>query len=113
MFYVFGAPRSGVDVGKLEARIDAILQDVKDHGVTPEELQDAINTAAAKDIYARDSAVSLGVTIADVRAAGRELTYIDDVSAAITKLTPQDIQAAAQKVFDTTQSVTLILKPKS
>jgi zinc protease len=113
LFYVFGAPRSGVEVGKLEARVDAILQDVKDHGVTPEELQDAINTAAAKDIYARDSAVSLGVTAAEVRAAGRDLTYIDDVSTAITKLTPQDIQAAAQKVFDATQSVTLILKPKS
>lgn len=113
LFYVFGAPRSGVDVGKLEARIDAILQDVKDKGVTPEELQDAINTAAARDIYARDSAVSLGVTAADVRASGRSLSYIDDVSAAITKLTPQDIQAAAQKVFDATQSVTLILRPKS
>jgi zinc protease len=113
LFYVFGAPRSGVDVNDLERRIDVILQNVNDHGVTPEELQDAVNTAAAKDIYARDSAVSLGVTAADVRAAGRSLSYVDDVSAAITKLTPQDIQEAAQKVFDATQSVTLILRPKS
>jgi zinc protease len=113
LFYVFGSPRSGVDINDLELRIDAILQNVMDNGVTPEELQDAINTAAAKDIYARDSAVSLGVTAADVRASGRSLSFMDDVSAAITKLTPQDIQAAAQKVFDATKSVTLILKPKS
>jgi zinc protease len=112
MMYVSAAPRSGVDVLALEKQVDAILQDVKDHGVTAEELAQAINTSEAKDIYARDNPVGLGTTAADVRASGRSLNYIDAVSAALLKLTPADIQLAAQKVFDANHSVTLIMRPK-
>jgi zinc protease len=112
MMYVTAAPRSGVDVLALEKQVDAILQDVKDHGVTAEELAQAINTSEAKDIYARDNPVGLGTTAADVRASGRSLNYIDAVSAALLKLTPADIQLAAQKVFDANHSVTLIMRPK-
>jgi zinc protease len=112
MMYVSAAPRSGVDVLALEKQVDAILQDVKEHGVTAEELAQAINTSEAKDIYARDNPVGLGTTAADVRASGRSLNYIDAVSAALLKLTPADIQRAAQKVFDANHSVTLIMRPK-
>jgi zinc protease len=112
MMYVSAAPRTGVDVLALEKQVDAILQDVKDHGVTAEELAQAINTSEAKDIYARDNPVGLGTTAADVRASGRSLNYIDAVSAALLKLTPSDIQRAAQKVFDANHSVTLIMRPK-
>jgi zinc protease len=109
---VFASPRTTVDVLALEQRIDAMLQDVKDKGVTTAELQDAITTEAAMDIYSRDNAVGLGVMAASVRASGRDLKYIDEVSAALTQLTPADIQAAAQKAFSANNSVTLILRPK-
>lgn len=112
LFYLTASPRSGVDVLELERRVDAILQDVKDHGVTPEELVQAVNTSEARDIYARDNPVGLGTTAADVRSSGRSLNYIDAVSAALLKLTPADIQLAAQKVFDANHSVTLIMRPK-
>ncbi len=112
MFYLSAAPRSGVDVLELEKRVDAILQGIKDKGVTSEELAQAINTSEAKDIYARDNPVGLGTTAAEVRASGRSLNYIDAVSAALLKLTPADIQRAAQKVFDANHSVTLIMRPK-
>jgi zinc protease len=112
MLYLTAAPRSGVDVLDLEKRVDGILQDVKDHGVTNEELAQAIATSEARDIYARDNPVGLGTTAADVRASGRSLNYMDAVSAALLKLTPADIQTAAQKVFDANHSVTLIMRPK-
>jgi zinc protease len=112
LFYVTASPRSVVDILDLEKRIDVILQDAKDHGVTAAELTVAINTSEANDIYARDSAVSIGTTAANVRASGRDLKYIDDVHAELIKLTPADIQAAAQKVFVANHSVTLILRPK-
>ena len=112
MVYLTAAPRSGVDVLDLEKRVDAILQDVKDHGVTAEELAQAINTSEARDIYSRDNPVGLGTTEADVRASGRSLNYIDAVSEALLKLTPTDIQLAAEKVFDANHSVTLIMRPK-
>jgi zinc protease len=112
MLYLTAAPRSGVDVLDLEKRVDGILQDVKDHGVTKEELAQAIATSEARDIYARDNPVGLGTTAADVRASGRSLNYMDAVSAALLKLTPADIQTAAQKVFDANHSVTLIMRPK-
>jgi zinc protease len=111
-FTLFASPRSGVDVLELERRIDSILQDVKANGVTWDEVRNAINLEAASDIYARDNAVGLGVLAASVRASGRDLAYIDDVSAALGKLTPADVQAAAQKALDTNTSVTLILRPK-
>jgi zinc protease len=109
---LFASPRSTVDVVELERRIDTMLQEVKEKGVTSAELQDAINTEAAKDIYARDNAVGLGVMAANVRASGRDLKYIDDVSSALAVLTPDDIRAAAQKAFDGNKSVTLIFRPK-
>ncbi len=112
LFYVSAAPRSSIDVLDLERRVDVILQDVKDKGVTRAELQDAINAADARNIYARDNAVSVGALAADVRASGRDLNYIDEVNAALIQLTPADIKAAAQKVFDAKHSVTLILRPK-
>jgi zinc protease len=112
MFYLYGSPRSGFDVIELEKRIDVILKDVVDHGVTAEELTDAINTAAAKDIYARDSATSIGAEAAEVLASGRQLAFIDDVSAALATLTPMDVQAAAQSVFVANQSVTLVMRPR-
>ncbi len=113
LFYVIATPRSTVDVSDLERRIDIMLQDVKTNGVTQLELQDAVNTAAAIDIYARDSAVSLGTEAAEVLASGRDIKFIDEVSAALVELKSADIQAAAQKVFDANRSVTLIMRPKS
>ena len=92
--------------------MDAILQDIKNKGVSPEELAQAINTSEARDIYARDNPVGLGTTAAEVRASGRSLNYIDAVSAALLKLTPADIQLAAQKALDANHSVTLIMRPK-
>jgi zinc protease len=112
LFYITALPRSSVDVKVLEHRIDAMLQDVKDNGVTEAELRDAIDTADANNIYARDNAMSLGVTAVDTRASGRALTYIDQVDAELDHLTPSDVQAAAQKVFDANHSVTMIMRPK-
>jgi zinc protease len=112
LFRIYATPRSGVDVLEVEQRVDAILADIKANGISAEELQNAKNTSEAKDIYMRDNPVGFGVAVAGVIAAGFKLSYVDDVHAALLKLTPEDIKRAAMTVLDPQQSVTLIMRPK-
>ncbi len=111
-FQIFASPRSGVDMLEIEKRVDAVLQDIIDKGVTPAELQDAKNTAEAASIYARDNPVGFGIAVASVLAAGFKVERIDQADAALAELTVQDIQDAARRVLDMKQSVTMILRPK-
>ncbi len=112
LFRIYATPRSGVDVLDLEKRIDAILQDIQKNGISADELQDAKNTSEAKDIYMRDNPVGFGIAVAGVVASGHKISYVDDVHAAVLKLTTDDIRKAAQSALDPLQSVTLIMRPK-
>jgi zinc protease len=113
LFQISASPRTGIDILDLEKRVDAVLKDVIEKGVTAEELQDAKNTAEAGNIYMRDNPVGLGIGVASILAAGLKADYLDRINAEVALLTPKDIQEAAQKILNIKQSVTLILRPKS
>jgi len=105
-FGVFVVPRPGVTLEEAEARMDATLQFLLENGVEPERLARSKRQLLAAQIYAMDSqrglaqrygaALTSGLTIADVQAW-------PDVLQAVTA---EDIQAAAQDLFDIRRSVT-------
>jgi zinc protease len=111
-FHVSASPRSQVAIEELEKRVDWVLRDIVEKGVSPEELQDTKNAVEAYNIYQRDNPVSLALTIATAMSNGKTSNYLDIVNAQITELTPADIQNAAKSVLNINTSVTLILRPK-
>jgi zinc protease len=111
-FQFSASPRGNADILDLEKRVDAILQQVINEGVTANELQDAKNTAEAANIYMRDNPIGFGLGVATVLSAGQKADYFETANREMMALTPQDVQDAARSVLDVKQSVTLILRPK-
>lgn len=112
-FQITAAPRSGVDVLAVEQKVDMVLQEISDRGVSEEELRNTQNAIESTNIYQRDNPVGLGLAVATALAAGKKSNYLDVIDSEIMKLTSQDIQNAAKTALNKNASVTLILRPKS
>ncbi|MFY0595398.1 MAG: insulinase family protein [Cognatishimia sp.] len=107
-------PSQGVSLGDAEAALDGAVQDFLRDGVEPEHLERIKMQLRAEQIYARDSADSVG------NRYGRALTSgltVDDVRAwpdLLQAVTEEDIFAAAERVFDVNKSVTgWLMRPKA
>ncbi|MFD0916136.1 M16 family metallopeptidase [Pseudahrensia aquimaris] len=110
-FGFYGTPRPGVTVEQLEAAIDAVIADVRENGVTQEELDRAKKRLLRSTIMARDSQSTLARIYGASLAIGATVEEIekwpDDMMA--TKL--EDVNAAAKKYLDINASVTGTLSP--
>jgi zinc protease len=105
-FAVFGAPRPGVTLPQLEAATDAVIAQVVDKGITPEELERAKTRLIADVVYAQDnqatmarwygSALTTGATVKDVQA------WPDRIRA----VTAAQVQDAARQWLEKQRSVT-------
>ncbi len=105
-FGVYAAPKPGVSLHTAEAGIDAVLEDVIQHGVTADELDRAKTGLIADAVYAQDNQATLarwygaglatGETVAQIRA------WPDDVRA----VTADQVQQAARHWLDIRRSVT-------
>jgi zinc protease len=110
-FRIYASPRPGGDLDTLEAAIDAQIKQLLDEGVTSEEVARVQQRMIAEAVYARDSLTTA------VRVFGSALTTgstIEDVEAwpeRIAAVTPEEVMAAAERVFDRTQAVTGRLVP--
>ena len=99
-------PAAGVSLQDAETAMDAVIAKFLKDGVEPEAFARIKTQIAAANIYARDDvdglarkygeALAIGLTIEDVQAW-------PDVLAAVT---PDDVMAAANEVFDKRRSVT-------
>ena len=111
-FGVYGAPNSGIDVGKVEAAIDVILADILKNGVTQIELDRVRNQAIAEQVYTLDDQATLARMAGVALATGLTARSIFDRDAEIAKVTLDDIRQAAAKFIVLKRSVTGILLPK-
>jgi len=107
-------PSQGVSLEDAEAALDGAVQDFMRDGVEPEHLERIKMQLRAEQIYARDSADSVG------NRYGRALTSgltVDDVRAwpdLLQAVTEEDIVAAAERVFDVNKSVTgWLMRPEA
>jgi zinc protease len=105
-FAVFGAPKPGVSLSRLEAAIDGILGEIIAHGISSDELERAKTRLIAEAVYAEDnqatlarwygSALAIGQTVEDVRL------WPDRMRA----VTADAVQNAARTWLDRRHSVT-------
>ncbi|MEA2950523.1 MAG: zinc protease [Alphaproteobacteria bacterium] len=105
-FSVYGAPTPDVSLAQLEDAIDAVLADISDKGVTPEELERSKTRLIADAAYAQDNQMTLarwyGVALTTGSTVESVRTWPDRISA----VTANAIRDAARQWFDKRRSVT-------
>jgi len=105
-FDVFGVPRQGVSLQQLEAAIDAVIAQVIDKGVTPEELTRSKTKLIADAIYAHDNQASMARWYGAALATGATVSDVDHWPDRIRAVTAEQVQQAARQWLDKRRSVT-------
>ena len=111
-FSLFGSPRPGEPLDKVEAALRAQLARLLEEGVSEEEVETAKHRMIAGSVYARDSlgagprifgrALTTGSTVADVESWPERIEAV----------TVEQVNDAAKAVFDDRRSATGVLLPK-
>jgi len=110
---LYAVAGEGVGLDKVEAAVDAVLEDVRDNGVTAAELERAKRTFLADFIYQSDSQEKLARRYGWGLAVGRTLADVENWPEAISSVTLDDIKKAAATYFDPRRSVTGWLVPEA
>ena len=111
-FTLFGSPRPGVPLDKVEEALRQELARLLEEGVSEQEVADAKRRMVADAVYVRDSLGS------GPRIFGRALTTgstVDDVENwpdRIEAVTVEQVNEAARAVFDERRSATGLLLPE-
>jgi zinc protease len=105
-FDVFGAPRPGVALPQLEAAIDAVIAQVVDKGVTPDELTRSKTKLIADAVYAHDSQASMARWYGAAIASGATVGDVEHWPDRIRAVTVEQVQQAARQWLDKRRSVT-------
>ena len=102
----------GATTEKVEAAIDAVIEELKTTPVTDAELERAKKSYIAEYIYETDNQSTLARRYGWGLVTGGTVEKIDNWPKEIAKVTAADIQAAAAKHLDSRNSVTGILRPE-
>jgi zinc protease len=105
-FGVYAAPRPGVSLHDVEQGIDAVLNDVIQHGVTADELERAKNRLIADAVYAQDNQATLARWYGAALATGQTVDQVRTWPDRIRAVSADDIQQAARTWLDRRRSVT-------
>lgn len=100
-------------ISDIEAALDAVLADIREGGVTQQELDRARSALLASHVYSSDSQSSLARRYGWSLANGLTVADVESWPERIARVTVDDVQRAAQKHLDITQSVTGVLIPKT
>ncbi|HZC58049.1 MAG TPA: pitrilysin family protein [Xanthobacteraceae bacterium] len=103
---VYAVPKPGVTLHEVEQGIDAVLNDVITHGVTPDELDRAKNRLIADAVYAQDNQATLARWYGSGLATGQTVDMVRTWPDRIRMVTADAVAQAARTWLDRRQSVT-------
>ncbi len=103
---LYAVAAQGIDLDKLEAGIDRVLHEVREKGVTADELERAKRAFISDFIYESDSQSALARRYGEGMLIGLTIEQINDWPTAIAKVTAEDVKRAADKHIDIRRSVT-------
>jgi len=98
-FSLYASPAPGVSVQKLEAALDQEAAKLADAGVTPEELKSAQHRLIATRFYYLDSLQGPAILFGRALASGFDISYLENWTDRIGKLTVPDVNKAAKTLF--------------
>jgi zinc protease len=110
-FIIYGLPKPGTDLRDLEARMDEVIADLVQNGISEEELARAKRQAIAQAIYSLDNQVALANIVGQALAIGQSLEQVQDWPARVQAVTLTEVQAAAEKYLRPESSATGYLEP--
>jgi zinc protease len=105
-FAVFGVPKSGVSLPRLEAAIDGILAELIAQGVSSDELDRAKTRLIADAVYAEDNQATLARWYGSALATGQTVEDVRGWPDRIRAVTAEAVQNAARTWLDRRHSVT-------
>ena len=108
---VYAVAAEGVGLDKVEAGIDRVLHELREKGVTADELERAKKAFIAEFIYESDSQSALARRYGEGLLLGLTIEQINNWPDAIAKVTAEDIKRVAAKYLDIRHSVTGRLIP--
>lgn len=97
-FSAGATPAPGTDPGALDAAVAAEIRAIATDGVTPEELARVRDRMLAAEIYARDDLFRAPQALAHALAVGCTVADVENRTAEIAAVTPDDVRAAAKRV---------------
>jgi zinc protease len=108
---LYAVSSDGIEVGKVEQGIDAVIEEMKTGGVTEAELDRAKKALLAEYVYESDNQTSLARRYGWSLTVGRTLKDIEEWPARISKVTVDEVKKVAAKYLDIRHSVTGTLIP--
>jgi zinc protease len=105
-FGVYGSPKPGVTLPKLEDAIDGVIDDILANGVTAEEVERAKNRLVADAIYAQDSQATMARWYGAALTTGSTVEDVQKWPDRIRAVTADAVNAAAKAWLDKRRSVT-------
>jgi len=108
---LYAVAAEGVDLDRVEASMDRVLHELRENGVTANELDRAKKAFIAEFVYESDSQSALARRYAEGALLGQTIEQVNDWPAAIARVTADDIARVAVKHLDIRNSVTGTLIP--
>lgn len=97
LFALDGTPSEGKTVVELEAALLQQIENIKDSGVTVEELDRVKAGVIAADVYKRDSMFYQGMQLGTIETIGFSWKILQDYPARLRAVTQEQVQAVAKK----------------
>ena len=105
-FGVYGSPKPGVTLPKLEDAIDAVIDEVVANGVTADEVDRAKARLIADAIYAQDSQATMARWYGAALTTGSTVEAVQTWPDRLRAVTADAVNAAAKAWLDKRRSVT-------
>ena len=111
-FHLYAQPRDAATLEELEAAVEAVIQRLKDAGITDAELRQAKDRLQAAAILARDAPTTGPRLIGGDLATGATLAEIQSWPERIEAVTVEQVNALLRRLLDEKRSVTGYLLPQ-
>lgn len=109
-FFLFAVPRGDTTLDEIERRMDEIVAEIAEDGVTEAELERTKRILLSQVVYARDNVQGAARIFGEALTNGRTVEDVESWPDRIRAITVDEVNAAARYVFDIRRSVTGILR---
>ncbi len=108
-FMLYASPKDGIELDKLEDEALAVVNNLLENGVTADEVERSKRSMMASAIYAQDKQDVLARIFGTAMTTGGSVEEVQTWPARIAKVTPEQVQAAAQKYLSQTSVASYLL----